>query len=179
MDSSRRRKCVFTDRPFIWRQKTSSMISISDVMTFYRRYFRYVVTQTITLSRCHAYLPMQWASCFELRCQMKLVPRMVTENATAKRQMGQHTKNDNDLQRNTASHVEGRLSGQSPKLTKNAGSSTLKMLHMENFCILNLVSREGNIRTSGNSKAEALHSQFESIFTTANSKIATLKLSPQ
>ena len=83
MDSSRRRKCVFTDRPFIWRQKhctlindtnyafvtsgRSSMIFISDVITFYRRYFRYVVTQTITLSRCHvwhhAYLPMQWASC--------------------------------------------------------------------------------------------------------------------
>ena len=46
------------------------MIFISDVMTFYRRYFRYVVTQTITLSRCHvwhhAYLPMQWASCWSL-----------------------------------------------------------------------------------------------------------------
>ena len=31
MDSSRRRKCVFTDRPFIWRQKTLHIDEFSNM----------------------------------------------------------------------------------------------------------------------------------------------------
>ena len=59
MDSSRRRKCVFTDRPLIWRQKTLDIDEFSNTNRVMRSQFPDLESRNAS-----RVMPVTQASCF-------------------------------------------------------------------------------------------------------------------